>query len=58
VKGTGGQNRKEERINITMATQAWYDIFYQSQLHNIISHQSNHYPILLNLRKEQRRSGK
>jgi len=40
-----------------MAMQAWYDKFSRSQLHNIISHRSDHYPILIHFHEEQRRRG-
>ena len=40
-----------------MATQMWTDIFPQCKLHNVISHRSDHYPILLKLHEEHRRRG-
>jgi hypothetical protein len=57
VKGRGGQDRKEERLDRAMATQTWCDIFPHNQLHNVISHRSDHFPILLKLHELLRRRG-
>jgi hypothetical protein len=38
-----------------MVTQAWYDIFPNCQLHNVIADRSDHYPILLKLQEGSRR---
>lgn len=57
VKGRGGHDMKEERIDRAMATQTWCDIFHQNQLHNVISHRSDHFPILLKLQEVSRRRG-
>jgi len=46
---------KEERIDRAMETHAWCDIFHQNQLHNVISHRSDHFPILLKLQEAPRR---
>jgi len=57
VKGRGGHDMKEERIDRAMATQTWCDIFHQNRLHNVISHRSDHFPILLKLQEVARRRG-
>jgi hypothetical protein len=55
VKGRGGQDMKEERIDRAMATQAWCEVFHLHQLHNVVSHRSDHFPILLKLHEIPRR---
>jgi hypothetical protein len=57
VKGQGGEDFKEERLDRAMATQSWNDIFPHSQLHNVISHRSDHFPILLKLCMADKRRG-
>lgn len=55
VKGRGGNDHKEERLDRALVTQAWADSFPQSQLHNVISHRSDHFPSLLKLCEADRR---
>ncbi|MCH85996.1 hypothetical protein A2U01_0006849, partial [Trifolium medium] len=55
VRGRGGDDVKEERLDRAMATQAWYDTFPNCQLHNLVADRSDHYPILLKLYESNRR---
>jgi hypothetical protein len=55
IRSRGSTDVKEERLDRAMVTQAWYDIFPNCQLHNVIADRSDHYPILLKLQEGSRR---
>ncbi|MCH80235.1 hypothetical protein A2U01_0001001 [Trifolium medium] len=55
IKGRGGDDMKEERLDRAMATQAWFDTFPNCQLHNLVASRSDHYPILLKIQEGNRR---
>ncbi|GAU36460.1 hypothetical protein TSUD_166260 [Trifolium subterraneum] len=55
IKGRGGDDMKEERLDRAMATQSWFDIFPNCQLHNLVASRSDHYPILLKIQEGSRR---
>ncbi|MCH82709.1 endonuclease/exonuclease/phosphatase family protein [Trifolium medium] len=49
IRSRSGEEVKEERLDRALVTQAWYDMFPNCQLHNVVADRSDHYPILLKL---------